>query len=413
MTENTPQPDLAQLRINRPEGESRRSPARRWRRGSLVFLLTILVLGGGALGWLQGWLKPASKVQAATVSRILPAQNLAVLNATGYVVAQRKVAVASKGTGRLTYLGVEAGQKVSRGQVIARLENDDLAAAREEAEARIKAALAVLEQTQAEDRDAEVNYNRLKGLWARQVVSKSEYDLAEARRSKAKAGVSAARRNVEAARAALKQAEALLDYTTIRAPFDGVVLTKDADVGEVVAPFGSASSAKASVATLADMDSLMLEADVTESNIGKVQVGQPCQITLDALPDLPQSGQVHVIMPTADRSKGTIMVKVKFVHRDPQIRPEMSAKVAFLRRTLEASEIKARLSVHASALIRRDGLTWVFKLESEKVNLVEIKTGSTLGDWVEVVSGLNEGARVVLSPPPGLKTGDRVKVEAP
>lgn len=405
--------ELSQLRIDRggysagPGGGARRS-----RRRFTWLLVLILLASAGGLAWQKGWLTPALEVQVTVVSRQNPAHTLAVLNATGYVVAQRKVAVASKGTGRLAYLGVEEGRRVVKGEVIAQLENEDLTAVRDEAAARVQSGLALVEQARAEVYDAEVHHRRLKELLAKKTISQSDFDAVDARRLKAKAAELAAVRNVEVARANLRQAQATLDYTYIRAPFDGIVLTKDADVGEVVAPFGSAASAKAAVATLADMETLMVEADVSEANIAKVRTGQPCQITLDALPDTTQDGLVHVIMPTADRSKGTIIVKVRFINRDQRVRPEMSAKVAFLSRPLADDERRLRLGVRASALVTASQSRQAWRVENDQVRLVPVKVGPKLGDMVEVLEGLKDGDRVVLDPKPGLLNGGRVKVQA-
>lgn len=410
MEEQAGKPDLSELRIDRQGWGQGSTPVRRHRRGRLLALLAALVLGVVALAWGLGFITPAPSVQVTTVSRVLPAQSLSVLGATGYVVAQRKAAVSSKGTGRLTYMGVDAGQRVSKGQVMARLENDDLVASRDEARARVAAAQAAVDQAQAELNDAQANFSRIQALYKRQVSPKADFDTAETRLLKARAGLTSSQRNVQVAQASLRYAEATLDFTNIRAPFDAMVLTKDADLGEVVAPFGSATNAKAAVATLADMESLMVEADVTESNIGKVHQDQPCLVTLDALPDSPQLGVVYVIMPTADRSKGTIVVKVRFLDRDPAVLPEMSAKVSFLERPLAPEERLARLSVLKTALTERQGRTLAFKVDQGRVQETVVQTGPAMADTVQVLSGLSDGDRVVLNPTVRLKSGDKVKV---
>ncbi|MFH1034014.1 MAG: efflux RND transporter periplasmic adaptor subunit [Pseudomonadota bacterium] len=414
MEKQDTQTDLGRLRIDRQAWGAGPVPGRRRRRWLLwAALAALLALAAGVAGWRGGYLRPAREVKVATVSRLSPGMSLAVLGATGYVVAQRKAAVSSKGTGRLAYMGVEAGQTVKQGQVLARLENDDLTAARDEAQSRVAAARAEVERNLAELGDAQLNFARIQALLARKVSPKADFDVAQARLLKARAGVNSARRQVDVAMALARQMQASLDYTYIRAPFDAVVLTKDADVGEVVAPFGGATSAKAAVATLADMDSLMVEADVTESNIGKVRVDQPCQISLDALPDTPLLGSVHVILPTADRSKGTIIVKVKFQQLDPRVLPEMSAKVSFLSRPLTSQELEPRLSLPAQALVKQGDQTLAWRLLGERLDLTTIKTGPALGDSLQVLEGLQEGDRVVLDPAPGLKPGDKVKVAAP
>ncbi len=223
-----------------------------------------------------------------------------------------------------------------------------------------------LGQAEAELTDARLNYQRLKQLLAQNLIARQDYDTAEARYQKAEAAVANARANIKSAAAALNEAQTAVEYSLIRAPFDGVVLTKNAEVGEVVAPFGAALNARAAVATMADMRSLMVEADVAEANIHQVKVGQPVEILLDALPGVRFPGKVHMIVPTADRSKATIMVKVAFDSLDPRILPEMSAKVAFLSRPLKAQEEQPRLVVNPKALVQRNGRLVAFVLKRSK-----------------------------------------------
>jgi RND family efflux transporter MFP subunit len=219
---------------------------------------------------------------------------------------------------------------VKEGQIIARLENDDATAARDQAAANLNVAGSTLDQAKAELQDAALSFERDKDLVEKGYIARAEFDSAEARYKKAAAGVAAAEAALKASKAALQGAEVALAYTFIRAPFNAVVLTKNADVGDIVTPLGAAANAKAAVVTIADMDSLRVEADVSESNLELVTVGQPCEILLDALPTSRFRGAVHTAVPTADRSKATVMVKVGFLDRDERILPEMSAKVAFL-----------------------------------------------------------------------------------
>jgi RND family efflux transporter MFP subunit len=225
--------------------------------------------------------------------------------------------------------------------------------------------------------------------------------------------VAAAQARIMASRAALANAQAAVEYSYIRSPFDGVVLTKYAEVGEVVAPFGAAVNARAAVVTMADLNSLMVEADVAESNLDKVRLEQPCEITLDAIPDKRFSGQVHMIVPTADRSKATVLTKVKFRESDDRILPEMSAKVAFLSKTLEAPERRARLAIPKAAVVTREGRAFAFLLNGGQVKLTALTMGPEMGDLVEIAQGLKEGDRVALKPPPSLQDGARVKVKTP
>jgi len=362
--------------------------------------------------YLWGPLQPAQEVSLSVVARVYPAQAYAVLNASGYVVAQRKAAVSSKSTGRLIYLGVEEGSRLKKGQVLASLENEDLVAARDQTAAQIKEAQANLAQAQAELTDSNLQHERYKTLLARDLVARQDYDTATARLDKAKAGVAAARARIKTNQAALANAQAAVEYTYIRSPFDGVVLTKYAEVGEVVAPFGAAVNARAAVVTMADLNSLMVEADVAESNLDKVRLEQPCEITLDAIPDKRFPGQVHMIVPTADRSKATVLTKVKFLEFDERILPEMSAKAAFLSRPLEAGERRPRLAIPRAALITRNGQAFAFRLEDNRVKLTPLTLGPEMGDLVEITQGLKEGDKVVLKPPASLKDGSMVKVKA-
>ncbi len=375
----------------------------------------MLVLGGAALLALAaalygtGVFSTAQPVDVATVSQTYPSQSFTVLNASGYVVAQRKAAVASKVTAQLLEIHVEEGSRVKKGDIIARLEGADAAAAKDQARANLSVARYSLDQARAELADARVSYEREKGLLAREYTTKAAFDAAEARFRKAEAGVAGAESAVKAAEAALEAAKVNLEYTLIRAPFDAVVLTKNADIGDIVTPLGAAANAKAAVVTIADMQSLQVEADVSESNLEQVRVGQPCEIQLDALPDKRFRGVVHTVIPTADRTKATVMVKVRFVDLDPRVLPEMSAKVAFLSRPVGAGEESPRTTINPAALVSRDGKTVAFVVREGRVQEQEVTTGGKLGDLLVVTGGVKPGDRVVLNPPKGLRTGGRVR----
>jgi len=401
-------PDLDRLRIDRPPGEIRPAASRRFR---VILVILGLVLVGLAGLYLWGPLKPAQEVTVTVAAKIYPAQAYTVLNASGYVVAQRKAAVSSKSTGRLAYLGVEEGSRVKKGQIMASLENEDLEAARDQARAQVKEAEAGLITAQAELTDAELQYQRYKTLVGQDLISRQDYDIADARLKKANAGVASARARIRTAQAGLAEAQAALEYSYIRSPFDGVVTTKFADVGEVVAPFGAAANARAAVVTMADLTSLMVEADVAESNLDKVYQGQPCEISLDAIPDRRFPGEVHMIVPTADRAKATVLTKVKFLETDPRILPEMSAKVAFLSRPLTAGEDRPRLAVPKSTLVKRDGRTIAFVLEGSRVKEVPVTVGPAMGELVDITKGIKDGDRVVLNAPDSLKNGARVRIK--
>lgn len=399
--------DLNQLKIDKTAPQSR--PVRRRARvywGAVLLLVLLLVIL-----FFSGVLRPAASVEIVSVQQTYPSQGFTLLNASGYVVAQRKAAVASKATGRLVWLGVEEGSRVRRGEVLARIENDDVLAGQSQAAANLNSTHAALEQAQAELHDAERSFARFKALLAEGIVSRADYDAAQARYRKARAAVGGAEANIRAATAALDAATVAVEFTLIRAPFDAVVLTKNADVGDIVTPLGAAADAKAAVVTIADMSSLQAEVDVSESNLEQVKVGQPCEIQLDAFPDLRFRGVVHMIVPTADRSKATVLVKVRFVDFDERILPEMSAKVAFLSRSVAAGEQKSRTTVNPAAVVKRNGRTVVFLVEDKRVVATPVDLGAKLGDQVEVLRGVKAGDRVVVRPGDKLRDGSRIAIE--
>jgi len=401
-----PDLELEKLRIEK----TALRPKARKRKRLLWAALMVMLAGAFAILYWQGLLTPAVEVQAAVVQNVYPSQGLTLLNASGYVVADRKSAVASKLTGRLIYLGVEEGSRVKEGQVIARLESRDAAAARDRALQNVAVARYNLEQARAELDNAILDYERKKTLAATGTIARSAFDTAEARYKTAKASVEALSAAGRAAQAALEEANVLLDYTNIRAPFDAVVLTKNADIGDIVTPLAATADAKAAVVTIADMGSLLVEVDVSESNIAQVRVEQPCEIRLDAFPDTRFPGRVHMILPTADRSKASITVKVAFLEREPRVLPEMSAKVAFLSRAVGAGEQAPVRAVPAAAVGARDGKEVVFLIQGDQVREVPVELGRRLGEMVELREGPAVGSRIAASPVDRLKDGARVSI---
>jgi RND family efflux transporter MFP subunit len=399
--------DLSKLKIDKSKVVFRPRKRRKF------IYLALIVVFLPILGWLyaNGTFTPSAQVQVATVTQIYPSQAFTMLNASGYVVPQRKSALASKVTGRLIWLGVEEGSHVRKDQVVARLENLDVSASKDQATANVNVARFNLGQAQAELRDATLSFNRNKELLSRGVIAQQTYDSAFARYEKAVAAVATAEAAVKASTAALEGAEVLLEYTLIRAPFDAVVLTKDADVGDIVTPLGAAANAKAAVVTIADMSSLEVEADVSESNLSKIRIGQPCEIQLDALPDLRFRGEIHMIVPTADRSKATVMVKVRFLDKDSRILPEISAKVAFLSRPATAEEKRPRIAVNQAALVNRKERKVVFLAKGDKVAEAPVSLGIPIGDMIEVLEGVKVGDQIVLNPSDRLKNGSKILVE--
>ncbi len=400
MTEN----DLSKLKIDKSawrDGVKRRSG----RVVRSVLVLAVLALSFLAL---RHYFPASVEVETAAVSQVYPSQGLTLLNSSGYVTAQRKASVASKTTARLLWLGVEEGSLVRKGEIIAKLEQDDVLAARDRAGASFRATQAEIDRAQSELSDASQNLERMRSLLAEKIIAQADFDTAQTRFNKAQAGVSAARWTAGSSNAALRESTANLNYTQLEAPFDGVVLTKNADVGDIVTPLGAAANAKASVVTIADMLSLLVETDVSESNVSKVKAGAHCEITLDALPGERFAASVHMIVPTADRTKASVLVKVKFQTLDPRILPEMSAKVAFLSRALSDFEREPRLAVPAKAVLEQGGRKVVLQVIDGVANAVGVETGAVIGDFLELASGLKAGDRVVVNPPAGLKAGAKV-----
>lgn len=401
--------NLSGLRIDKSKIVTR--PA--GRRRMFYILSAIIVVLLLAVFYVAGAFSPTIKVDVATVSMTYPSQSFTLLNASGYVVPQRKAAIAAKVTGRLIALYVEEGSRVKKGEVVARLEADDVSASRDQARANLEVSRQTMEQARAELADAKAAFEREKNLLHQEFTTKASFDAAEARYRKAQAGFKAAEAGISASAAALRGAEVAMDYTMIRVPFDAIVLTKNADIGDVVTPIGAAANAKAAVVTIADMDSLQVEADVSESNLKQIKVGQPCEIQLDAVPDVRYRGAIHMIVPTADRTKATVMVKVKFLEKDNRVLPEMSAKVAFLSREVRTDEQQPRLAVTEKALGVRNGKTFVFVVKGNRAAQTEVKTGGSLGDSVEVLEGLKAGERAVINPPDNIRDGSRVKLAQP
>lgn len=376
-----------------------------------LYLVLYVAIAVAIVIFLVGlFLSKGHEVRVASVSSVYPAQLLAKLKASGYVVAQRKADVAAKVTGQLTSIMVQEGSLVSEGQVIARLESADASAQVDQVRANLSAVKARVEQIRAEMGNTVLDYERKKKLVSSGAVSRAEYDAAQSRYLSAKASLDAAQADVQSRTAALKIAEVTLSYYEIRSPFDAVVLTKNADVGDIITPFGAAANAKAAVVSIADLNSLQVEVDVSESSIGLVRVGLPCDILLDALPDQRFEGVVDTIVPTVDKSKATVLVKVRFSSHDPRILPEMSAKVGFLSKVLKPGEQGPRTMVNVSALKGTGTRRYVFVVQGQRVHKKEVRTGMVIGDMVEVEDGLKPVDTVVINPPKGLNDNSKITI---
>jgi RND family efflux transporter MFP subunit len=391
--------DLSSLRINRKE--NLKNPDLKYRPYKIIGIAVVLVIVLFAIysGW-KSLTDQAIEVKLTPAILQSPAQTNAVLTASGYVVAQRKAAVASKATGRLVYLGVVEGDKVTKDQIIARIEDNDIRAQLEQSKANLAMNQAVLS-------DAEKTLQRQKTLTERNLGTQADLDGAEANYNKIVA-------SINVANALVRQSEVALENTLIRAPFNGTVLTKDADVGEMVSPLGAGANSRAAVVTIADMSSLEGEIDVSESNIEKIVLNQDCEIRLDAYPDHAYPGYVAKIVPTADRGKATVMVKVGFKNLDSRVLPEMSAKVVFLNESsnkLSIEDTKQFLIVPLSSVVNRNNKQVAYVVRDDKAVEVPVTTGRQLGAFVEIKSGLNNGDKVIEPVDDKIKDGIKVRTK--
>lgn len=383
-------------------------------------ILPWVLVGAAVLGAAAYFLVPrTAEVTTTTVVLSTPSQQYVQLTASGYVVAQRRSAVASKASGRLIELNVREGSHVKKGDLLARLDGSDIKAAILGAEAAVHQAEANLDQSRVQLINARAETARARGLEAQGFLSPQAVETTVARNKAAFAAVSAAQAALEQAKAQVKVQSVGLDYTEIRAPFDGVVLVKNANVGDIITPMSSAAGAQGAVVTMADMSTLEVEADVSEGNLSKTKVGQPVEITLDALPSARFRGHVSGIVPTVDRAKATVMTKIRFDQLDNRVLPEMSAKVSFLSQDITDADQKPVLAVANAAVISKDGANVVYRVKAGEagsaatVEELAVRPGRKLGDLREIAGEVKSGDKLVTAPPARLKNGSRVSAGTP
>jgi len=404
--EKAKQADLSALRINRledPESGSSgliKKPALYAALGIVAVAIIVILFT------FQADSDASTDFRLTRIETIYPAQSEALLTASGYVVAQRQAAIASKGTGRLQFLYVEEGDAVKFGEIIAQLEHDDVDAALAQQKANLQMANASLEQARADLAEAGLNFNRKKDLLSQGLIATAEFDISEARFKGTQAGFDLAKAQIDLAKASVTSAQVNVENTRIRAPFDGTVLTKNADIGEMVAPFAASSNSRGAVVNLADMNSLEVEADVSESNIEKISVGLLCEIVLDAYPGNRYQGYVHKIVPTANRAKATVLTKVRFKQLNSRVLPEMSAKVYFLAGDGSAEQNAAAfVGVSKKAVLERNGKKVVFVVRNQTIIETVVEVGLENAGRVEIKRGAQAGDQVILNPSANLKDG--------
>ena len=385
------------------------------RRGGLLVFVLLIVVAGATGGWFYSQRAQAATVKVGTVtaSTGAGASAGAVLNASGYVTARRRATVSSKVTGKVLEVFVEEGKSVKKGQVLARLDDSQVRAAIAVAQAQLATARHAAAEDEARLKEAERQYNRLSQLVQEKVVGRAEVDTAQSAVESLKARIALARQQVEVAQSQVAALEVDLADMQVRAPFDGVAISKDAQPGEMISPISAGGGfTRTGICTIVDMTSLEIEVDVSESYINRVKPNQPVEAILDAYPDWRIPAHVITTVPTADRQKATVRVRIGFEELEPRILPDMGVKVSFFNERQPenaAAPSKPRLLAPKSA-VRTDGnQSIVFVVRDERAERRAVTVGATEGDQVEIVSGVNAGERIVVDGVATLSDGARVK----
>jgi HlyD family secretion protein len=400
--------DLAGLRIER---DRERPRSARW-VGWVVLL--ILLAGAGAGGWMWVTRERVIEVQAAEVSERAAGTQAAVLNASGYVTARRRATVSSKITGKVIEVNVEEGMIVTQGQVLARLDDSTLKATLALTLAQAESARKAVTENEVHLVQAKQTLDRLAELRRRGITTASDLDAATADVNGTEARIAATREQVNVAQQQVALQRTQLDDTIIRAPFTGVAISKDAQPGEMVSPVSAGGGfTRTGICTVVDMNSLEIQVDVNESYINRVRPAQKVTAVLDAYPDWQIPAHVIAVVPTADRQKATVEVRIGFDKLDPRILPDMGVKVTFLREADESPAVAAKPTTLApkAAIVTDNSKTYVFVVKGDTVERRAVTLGGADGDRVEVVAGVRAGDRLVLDPPTGLKDAAKVMVK--
>ena len=400
--------DLSALRIERAPLHT---GGRRW--GRWVALLLVLAGAGGTAYWWTHRVVPLEVEVAAVTSRAAGTQ-ASVLNASGYVTARRRATVSSKVTGKVVEVNVEEGMAVREGQVLARLDDSTVRAMLGLAQAQLEAAKRAVPESEVRLEEAKLVLGRRERLFKEQLATAADMDQAQAEVNSIIARIASLREQIAVAERQVALQQTALDDTVIRAPFSGVALSKDAQPGEMVSPVSAGGGfTRTGISTIVDMRSLEIEVDVNESYINRVAANQPVTAILDAYPDFEIPAKVIAVVPTADRQKATVLVRIGFKALDPRILPDMGVKVTFLREEQAAATPAARpVALVPKGAVRGDGGTsHVFVVKQDTVERRAVQTAGTDGDRLEVTGGLSSGERVVVSPPATLAEGTPIVIK--
>ena len=393
---------LDQLKIDRAAARPRGSRA--W---LVIVIVVLLLLGGGVAWWMQ---RPvAAVVRTVAVRETASGGQRTLLNASGYVTARREATVSSKVTGKVIEVMIEEGMKVEAGQILARIDASNVQANSDLVKAQLAAARSSLTETRVRVDEAERELQRMTKLESQKIATQADWDRADATLKSWKARLERQTADVTVAESEVALWKQQLDDTVIRAPFSGIVTSKNAQPGEMISPMSAGGSfTRTGICTIVDMGSLEMEVDVNESYINRVESGQPVQATLDSYGDWKIPAKVIAIIPTADRQKATVKVRVGFDKLDPRILPHMGVKVAF-QSTDDGQAVNRSIGVPKSAVRQREGRDIVWVVRDGKVERRAVTTGGVTGDEVVIAAGLSGGEKVVIEGPSDLAEGNAVK----
>jgi RND family efflux transporter MFP subunit len=404
-----PTDELAALRIERTPTTVE---SRRWVRW-VVVLIVLAAVGTGAAVWATR--ERPLEVEAAAVSQRAAGTQATVLNASGYVTARRRATVSSKITGKVIEVNVEEGMAVREGQILARLDDSTFRAALALSQAQVDAARSALRENTVRLAEAKRTLDRRTQLLKDGLIPQADFDQAQAEHDSIDARIGAAREQVKVAESQVSVQQTDLDNTIIRAPFSGVAISKDAQPGEMVSPVSAGGGfTRTGICTIVDMRSLEIEVDVNESYINRVKPAQSVTAVLDAYPDWQIPARVITTVPTADRQKATVLVRIGFLELgDPRLLPDMGVKVTFLREADDTAAPAAQpVTLIPKGAVRSEGdRYYVFVIRQDTVERRAVQTGGSDGDRLEVVAGLSTSDRVVVSPPAELADGMRIVVK--
>ena len=411
-TQTSPQPDLRSLRIDEVHRKGGKGGKAGKRLGIAAALLGAVVLAGGAI---LAFRNQRPMVEVAVAQKVVAGSRPALLNASGYVTPRRRATIAAKITGRVTGVLFDEGVRVHAGQVLSTLDDSDARRALDSAKADRDASEAAIADFEVQLRNAQITLHRAQELQAAGVQTQEALDNARTAADSLKAKIALAKEQVTAADARIQVAQQNVDNCVIRAPFEGIVVSKDAQVGEMVSPISAGGGfTRTGIATIVDMNSNEIEVDVNEAYIARVVPGQPVTAVLDAYPDWQIPSRVRTIIPTADRQKATVKVRISFIKLDPRILPDMGIKVTFLG---EKPETKKSGSAAPAALVPQEavrdesGKKVIYLVKGDHVERRAVSLGGTRGSDAEVLAGLVAGDTVVVRAPATLHDGQAVEIK--